>query len=155
MPVSVRFQHGYLEIVMRQLNLEREVLLTHMGGGEKWDNLFSNCHWILMRRIELKRKILIGFLILPLVALFMVAMFCLYVEMGRYVAIKGMAIFNTHERKRLKTPPRFIFYTTSIIVCIVLGWLHRRGKYRRYRKRKPDIQLYLFKNKWKFLGGSL
>ncbi len=50
-----------------------------------------------------------------LVALFIATMFCLYVRLDLYVAIKGMMLLKAHEKSLLRRPPHFIFYIGTII----------------------------------------
>lgn len=79
-----------------------------------------------------------------LIVLLLVAMFCIYVEMGTYIALKGMALFRTHERKTLRKPPSFIYYAVTVIVWLALGCYKRKALNRIMEKTIPIQQLPLF-----------
>jgi hypothetical protein len=79
-----------------------------------------------------------------LVAVLAIALFFIYVEMGRFVALAGMNLFQTHTRKAKRKLPKFIYYTVSAIVWLVFRFFQRRAFNRLKNKIIPLDQLPLF-----------
>lgn len=78
------------------------------------------------------------------IALFGVAMHCLFHEYGRYITIKGMDILRTHEKKMIKRMPNFIYYITAHVIMTIMKVYQNRATISRKNKFHNTKQLALF-----------